>query len=367
MTQSRRYVLLFTAFVGLSTFAMALVSARAIGYALSHFAAAPNKELAATLWQRMAFDMQVSLFLAALGITAVAVPAGIGLWRLASRRHRGLLRRIESLAQERLGLEGREVPEGPKGAENEEERIWEDFAPLLIGDLERIRDREKAEAWKEGARMLMHELKNPMTPLKLSAQRLALDGADAHGPVGRILEATESMERILGYFKGLVNVEFGPKEAFTWREYLDGVAQDWRNGGKAVTWSESYYSETVIVNAERTLLRMVMDNLANNGSEACPGGISVRVAEKRAWVEMEFSTPGARLSDPERIFRAGHSTKGKGRGYGLFLCKTISDYLDLGLWFRQDPQGVVFGMRIPKPGFTGMALKTAHASDGRAP
>lgn len=363
MKQSRRYVLLFTAFVGLSTFAMAMVSALSMEQAFYHFASAPNKELAASLWRRMAFDMQVSLFVGALGITAVAVPAGIGLWRLSSRRYRGLLRRIESLAQERLGLEGRDAPAGG------EERVWEDFAALLIGDLERIRHREKAEAWKEGARMLMHELKNPMTPLKLSAQRLVLDGMDAEGHVGRILESTESLEKILGYFKSLVNVEFGAKEAFAWREFLDGVAREWRDCGKAVTWSENHCSESVAVIAERTLLRMVLENLANNGLEAGSGGIAVKVVENGAGVDVEFATPGARLSHPDRIFRAGHSTKGEGRGYGLFLCKTISDYLDLGLWFRQDPQGVVFGIRIPKvePARVGPVPRPATATAGANP
>jgi signal transduction histidine kinase len=361
MKQSLRYVVLFTAFIGLSTFAMALVSALALETALSHFAAAPNKELAATLWQRMAFEMQVSLFLGALGITAVAVPAGIGLWRLSSRRYRILLFRIQSLARERLGLEGWESPAGG------EERLWEDFAPLLIGDLERIRDREKAEAWKEGARMLMHELKNPMTPLKLSAQRLALDGADTGGHVGRILDATESMERILGYFKSLVNVEFGAKETFAWRAYLDGIAGEWRDCGKVATWSESYYSETPAVIAERTLLRMVLENLANNGLEAAASGIAVRVVEKGDGIEVEFTTPGTRLLHPERIFRAGNSTKGKGRGYGLFLCKTISDYLDLGLRFRQEPQGVVFGIRIPKSGYAKAPPPHASAPAGGLP
>lgn len=342
MRQSKRYVLLFTAAVGLSTLAMAAVSALAIENAYAHFAAAPNKELAAALWRRMAIDAQIGLLLGALGITAVAIPVGIGLWRISSRRHQKVLRQLETLAHERLGLEGRRTEPG------DEESVWEEFVPVLVRDLAQLRDKEKVEAWKDGARLLMHELKNPMTPLKLSAQRLALDREDSSGDVGRILSATESMERILGYFKNLVNVEFGAKERFEWRGLLAGLTGDFRVQGKSVSVMESYASEQVMVEAERTLLKMVLENLVNNGLEARPEGIGIRCAEKPSHVEVEVFTPGVRVPEPERMFRPGQSSKGKGRGYGLFLCKTISDYLNLELAFRQDPEGASFTIRIPK-------------------
>lgn len=342
MRQSRRYVLLFTAFVGLSTLAMAAVSALALGRAYSHFAAAPNKELAAALWRRTAFDAQVGLALGALLITAIAIPAGIGLWRMSSRRYDGILRRLESLVHERLGLEGRTRAPG------DEQAAWEAFIPVFIRDLGQIRDREKIESWKEGARMLMHELRNPMTPLKLSAQRLALEGADVEGAAQRVLDATESMERILGYFKNLVNLEFGPREVFDGRDFLAGFSRDLRAAGRKVTWTESYFSGPVPVEAEKTLVRMLMDNLVNNGLEARPAGMIVRSVEKEACLELEFLTPDVRVTDPAGMFRPGQSTKGKGRGYGLFLGKTVSDYLDLDLRFRQDPEGAVFAFRLPK-------------------
>jgi signal transduction histidine kinase len=342
MKQSQRYVLLFTSFVCLSTLVLAGYSVFVIENAYSRFSSAPNKELAAALWRRMAFDAEVSLILGALVITAIAIPTGIGLWRMSSRRYHKILYQLESLAHERLGLAGQ-----PNISETEE-AVWEYFVPILIQDLAQLRDREKIEAWKEGARMLMHELKNPMTPLKLSAQQLSMEPGYDGMVVNRILDATESMERILGYFKNLVNVEFGSKEIFNWMEYCTRINQSYHSSNKSVTWFPVYHSQSIEVESERTLLRMVIDNLVNNGLEACPDGIQISVIEKEARVEIEILSPEICLSETERIFRPGYSTKGKARGYGLFLCKTISDYLELGIWFRQDPKGVIFGFHVPK-------------------
>jgi signal transduction histidine kinase len=342
MKQSQRYVFLFTSFVGLSTFAMAGWSAFALASAYSGFAAAPNKDLAAALWKRMAFSAEIRLFLGALAITAIAIPIGIGLWHAASRKYQGLLRRLEALAVERLGLEDATRHFGSG------ENALEEFVPVLIRDLEQIRNRDKIEAWKEGARMLMHELKNPLTPLKLSAQRLALDGNETGGSVGRILEATESIERILGYFKNLVNVEFGAKEAFPWDGFMDEIVTDITDAHKPVRVVREPAGTAERVFSERTLLRMVLDNLINNGLEAHPAGITMRIEMMPAGFAIDIFTPEARIADPERVFRPGFSTKGKARGYGLFLCKSISDYLELGLWFRQEPDGVRFGMLVAK-------------------
>jgi signal transduction histidine kinase len=346
MRQSKRYVILFTSFVGLSTFAMAVVAVLALETAYSHFAAAPNKELAATLWRRMAFDAQVGLLLGALGITAIAIPVGIALWRMSSRRYRGILAQVELLMHERLGLAGlAAIP-------HDEESAWEEYLPIWMRDLQQIRNQEKMEAWKEGARLLMHELKNPMTPLKLAAQTLVMDGIEANGAVRRIVAATEAMERILGYFKNLVNVEFGAKENLDGRAHLNRYREDLRASGKSVTWEERYLSsspsKTVTVIAEKTLLQMVMDNLVNNALEAHPDGMVIHVVEGEHFLQMQFLTPDTQLSDPDRIFKPGFSTKGRGRGYGLFLCKTISDYLDLNLRFDQTPMGAVFLFELPK-------------------
>jgi hypothetical protein len=63
---------------------------------------------------------------------------------------------------------------------------------------------------------------------------------------------------------------------------------------------------------------------------------------------VSFITKDRKIDHPAKVFRPGYSGKGKDRGFGLFLSKLISDYLDLNLTFENSDLGVIFSLTFNK-------------------
>ncbi len=93
---------------------------------------------------------------------------------------------------------------------------------------------------------------------------------------------------------------------------------------------------------------MLFSNLINNGLESNAEGFSVSIKKNNNLIHMNFITSDQTITNTSRIFRPGYSEKNSGRGYGLFVCKLISDYLDINLdVIGSDNNQVVFTLKIP--------------------
>jgi two-component system, NtrC family, nitrogen regulation sensor histidine kinase NtrY len=274
---------------------------------------------------------------------AVALPAGIYLLRQASRPYLFIFEHLGEIAQKRLQLTGESRLSG--GAIADIER----FLDLWRVDFEKLRDYEKEKEWKNGARMLIHELKNPLTPLKLSVQKLLLSkDAPAQEELKTAAVATADIEHILSCFKELTNIEFGPKEPFDAAAYVGELH------GEALAHCGPFgqtglpAASPFPVIAEKALLKMVYFNLVKNGLEENAAGFRVDASADEREMRLDFVTQGRTIDTPSRIFRLGYSTKGEKRGLGLFLCKKISEYLDLDIKCANRHDGVVFSVRLKR-------------------
>ncbi|NKB68926.1 MAG: hypothetical protein GKR89_17810 [Candidatus Latescibacteria bacterium] len=333
-----RFILFFIAFAGGVVALTGGIAFVVLRQTYSMVGGASNQQFIPIMADRMLVKGAIGMATAVLLVLAIALPVGLALWRWLSRPYLRLLGDFHGLARQRLSL-ARALP-----WEGGEQTALEQYGRMLVTDLERLRDLEKVRAWKDGARLLMHELKNPLTPLKLAAELLALERPDAP-QVQRILTASGDIERMLVYFGELVNIDFGPKEELELRAFM---AETWPTLGGDLALGESYRSARIAVLAEPTLLRMLVHNLVNNGREANAAGFAVEVEEGKDQVTIDFITRDRRVEQPGRVFQPGYSGKGPQRGLGLFLGKMISDYLDLGLHLRQAADPVVFSLAISK-------------------
>ena len=346
MTAKRRFITFLSAYVAASILAVAGVSVYVLQHTIALFTGAENPAYAAIMGDRILQRTMLGYGLLVAVILAVTVPIGIVLSRLISGAYLRVFEDLTRLAGERLGRD-------PALAVGEDERrLLQNYLDVLVADQERLRDYEKMEAWKDGARMLMHELKNPLTPLKLSAEVLSLRGEDPRGveaEVDSILTATRDVETILAMFKDLVNMEFGPRETIPAGLALEAAFGRLRavHGDLDLRWRLP--DKPVAVVTEPTLLSMVVANLVNNGREANPRGFFVEIAEEPDAVVVTFVTLNRRIASPERVFRLDYSDHGRGRGYGLYLSRLISDYLDLDLSLTPRGEDVVFSIRLRKP------------------
>jgi len=244
-----------------------------------------------------------------------------------------------------------------------EGRAGEDLGRLLmVEDLTDVLRAQKALAWQDVARRIAHEIKNPLTPIQLAAQRLRkkfFAGADDVDQV--LLESTASIEREVGGLKHLVDefsqfarmpqvdphpVDFGGvvESVLSLYKGLPGI--EWR-----VEIDPSVGKVTLDAQQMRRVLINLIDNAVAAMNERGTIGISTRPAGagSRLRVEVADSGPGIPAEDRDRMFSPDFSTKKRGTGLGLAIVhKVVTDHRGTIRVEDNPPHGVRFVIEIPK-------------------
>lgn len=211
---------------------------------------------------------------------------------------------------------------------------------LIVEDLTELMQAQKAAAWREIARRIAHEIKNPLTPIQLAAQRIRKKfSAGAEDLHEVIPAATAAIEREVGALKRLVD-EFSKfarmpelnRRPVAFRGIIDSVLELYR-GGQNVTWEVDVADTVGPVELDSEQMRRVMINLIDNALAAMDnsGTIRIRALAPRGagslQVELSDSGPGIRPEDREKMFSPYFSTKKRGTGLGLAIVhKVVTDH-----------------------------------------
>ncbi|MDQ7779456.1 MAG: ATP-binding protein [Planctomycetota bacterium] len=214
-------------------------------------------------------------------------------------------------------------------------------ADLKISRLELARAAREA-TWREVARQVAHEVKNPLTPIKLSAQHLLRAYDDKAADFGAILAdcartivaEVELLERIATSFSNVAKLPECKLENVD----LNATAREALATFETVFRTQEIVAESRLderlpaVRADRDWMKRVFTNLIKNAVEAMPGKGRIVVSSWRSndGVKVAFEDTGLGIP-PEvksRVFEPYFSTKDRGTGLGLSICKRIVD--DLG-------------------------------------
>ena len=113
---------------------------------------------------------------------------------------------------------------------------------------------------------------------------------------------------------------------------------------RSFTLHTNYLTNNFLIIAEPSLVKMLFLNLISNGLDANREMFHVIITENNSCLTIQFITPDRKIPNNLQLFKIGSSTKGKGHGYGLFLCNKISDYLNLNLRYFQDNENIIFSI-----------------------
>ena len=224
---------------------------------------------------------------------------------------------------------------------------------LVLDDLTELLRAQKAAAWQEVARRIAHEIKNPLTPIQLSAQRLsrylekrsASADSGSHDPAHRdpeltrlVEEASRLIEREVGTLAALVN-EFSQFVRFPSAklEFADvnGIVREavevFSNRLDGITLDTSFAAQPPPIRADAALLRSVVVNLIDNAAEALESSavrnitVATRSNPDSDFVEIVVADTGHGISpqDKDKLFLPHFSTKGRGTGLGLAIAARI--------------------------------------------
>ncbi len=246
---------------------------------------------------------------------------------------------------------------------------------LVMEDLSELIAAQRAAAWQEVARRMAHEIKNPLTPIQLSAERIAKrfaengEGSNSKGTgIGRVVhESTATILREVTSLKTMVNefsrfarlpdtrlepgdLNFVIKQAAA---VFDGRFED-------IELSLSLEPELPRVELDAEQLKGVFVNLIENAVEA----FDTAAADKRITVttrhdaardivvaEVADSGPGIAKGDLQKLFQPYFSTKGRGTGLGLaIVSRVIGEHKGRVHVAANAPRGAKFILELPVHG-----------------
>jgi two-component system nitrogen regulation sensor histidine kinase NtrY len=232
---------------------------------------------------------------------------------------------------------------------------------LLVEDLTDLMRAQRLAAWREVARRMAHEIKNPLTPIQLAAQRLRRKWASGSPDLGTVLaEATASIEHEVGALKRMVD-EFSrfarlpgiEPEAVDLPQLVDSVMALYK-GVPGVRFEVEAPEDAGTIVADREQLRRALINLVDNALAAMGGEgsitVSVRPGEGPGTVRLEVADtgPGIAPGDREKLFVPYFSTKARGTGLGLAIVqRVVSDHRGTIRVEDNQPRGARFVIDLP--------------------
>jgi two-component system nitrogen regulation sensor histidine kinase NtrY len=232
---------------------------------------------------------------------------------------------------------------------------------IMVEDLTELLQAQKVAAWREVARRIAHEIKNPLTPIQLSAQRLRKKFNEGAADLGEVLpEATASIEREVAALKELVD-EFSnfarmPELAAREVDFVQVVEQVLAlyKSHADIRWNIDLAPEVGKVKVDPEQIRRVLINLVDNAVTAMKGQGTVQISATRPAgagklrVEIANDGPGVPARDRERMFSPDFTTKGRGAGLGLAIVhKVITDHHGTIRVEENRPRGVRFVIELP--------------------
>ena len=343
------------------------VSATAIP--LKNEASAAQAVLVVTISRAGLVQAQQHIRAIAYGVAAAGILFAIlcSLWIAA--RVSGPIERLAAAAEEVAGgnWETR-VPEGGRDEVGALARSFNHMTAQLAGQRERLVQTERVAAWRELARRLAHELKNPLFPLQLTVENLTRARQlpeSEFDEVFRESTATLGMEianlkTIIGRFSDFSKMPKPELERIDARDAIERVRSLYEAAGEqnaaTIRFEVQLSAQPMPLDADPELLHRALSNLVLNAMDAMPGGgtLTLSAQPKGEKVELRVADTGQGMTpeECERLFTPYYTTKERGTGLGLAIVQSvIADHGGAIFVESRTGGGTVFLITLPRGSF----------------
>ena len=238
---------------------------------------------------------------------------------------------------------------------------------LLFDDVTQLLQAQRDAAWGGVARRLAHEIKNPLTPIQLSAERLRhklleqLSGDNAailDRATHTIVAQVEAMKLMLDTFSDYARPPKLHPQPLLLDPLLDEVLELYRNDPAGVLFESRLQAATIHVNADPLRMRQLFHNLLKNAREAVLEQLHPQIHIQTRFVELHDyryleiaisdNGPGFSTEILPRLFEPYFTTKARGTGLGLAIVKKIIEEHG-GLIHAENihPTGALLTLRLP--------------------
>jgi nitrogen fixation/metabolism regulation signal transduction histidine kinase len=260
------------------------------------------------------------------------------------------------------------------------EGLWQG-AVVVFDDVTALIQAQRRAAWGEVAQRLAHEIKNPLTPIQLSAERLklkltkSLNEADAEvldKSTRTIVQQVEAMKSMVNAFAEYAKPSVIHLQPVNLSGLVDEVAALYPSSS-GLNFELVLERDLPKVSADPVRMRQVLHNMLKNAQEANPTGAPVTMSITTQTIHDNGNTlveillrdngPGIPPEQAERVFDPYVTTKNKGTGLGLAIVKKIIEEHGGTIHLEQSVQaGASFAIRLPliEPGRELAAEGIAH-------
>jgi nitrogen fixation/metabolism regulation signal transduction histidine kinase len=220
---------------------------------------------------------------------------------------------------------------------------------------------ERESAWREMAKQVAHEIKNPLTPMKLSIQHLqrswedkAPDWSERLGRFTRtMIEQIESLNKIAAEFSDFAKMPKAKNENIDIAEILENAVDLFQDNKLQIN-IENTCNEPLIINADKTQILRIFNNLIKNAIQAIndidKGRIDIHLSntEMSFLVKISDNGEGIPAEQKDKIFSPNFTTKTGGMGLGLAMVKNIVESYQGKIWFESEQgSGTTFFVEFP--------------------
>lgn len=213
---------------------------------------------------------------------------------------------------------------------------------------EKLAQSERESAWREMAKQVAHEIKNPLTPMRLSVQMLQRSSNEndsnlkdrLNRTTDTLLEQIETLTNIANEFSNFAKMPVAKNESFSLNQLLSSVVDLYASNDENVTIEFISSIENATINADKNQMNRVFNNLIKNAIQAIPyereGKVEVHLSEKENNFLVEITDNGTGIADEmkNKIFTPNFTTKTAGMGLGLAMVKNIIENSGGKIWFE---------------------------------
>lgn len=249
----------------------------------------------------------------------------------------------------------------------------DDEIGLLIGEYNRmikkledskiaLANSEKQAAWRDMAKQVAHEIKNPLTPMKLTLQQMQRTlPTEGNPPVKRmidrainsLIEQIDNISAIANSFSDFAKMPVPKHELFDLTAVVNNTVLLHANNPN-ITLKTNIPNREIFVMGDQKLMGSIITNLILNGIQSAPedrrSEIFVAMDYNDDLVTLEVKDNGSGISDSIRskVFIPNFSTKKQGNGLGLAMAKHGIEHAGGNIWFETiEDEGTTFFIELP--------------------
>ncbi|KRT75344.1 MAG: nitrogen regulation protein NtrY [Candidatus Rokubacteria bacterium CSP1-6] len=233
---------------------------------------------------------------------------------------------------------------------------------LVFDDLTELLKAQRVAAWREVAQRIAHEIKNPLTPIQLSAQRLRRRLGD-RGPddrrlleecTGTIIQEVEGLKHLVDEFSRFARMPALQPKPTELPRLLEGVVALYRESHPALALKTALAPDLPTLEVDPDQIKRAVLNLVDNAVEAVSGAGEVTVETrflpetKRVRIVVSDDGVGIPPEDKDKLFLPYFSTKAAGMGLGLAIVHQIVTDHGGSIWVEDNaPKGSRFVIELP--------------------